>query len=76
MKPELVAPIKNPGKTCPFMPSPVYDHEEKRIEYRKDRCDEGSCELWTGIYTTEGILIYGCALRLNAGRNHGGYFVV
>jgi hypothetical protein len=59
---------KNRDRICPFRfkPGVISGH------FFQTKCERDNCQLWTGMYSTEGNMIYDCAFVLMAGKNSEG----
>lgn len=65
-------------KICPLMSRAVTVNLEDAsppsliADMRYEFCAKENCQFWTGVYTTEGILIWDCAFVQMAAKNSSG----
>ena len=59
------------NKICPIIMAGFCANpsDQARVDFE---CQKGRCMFWTGAYTTEGIMIYDCAITLIATKNSDG----
>lgn len=58
-------------KICPILSSGAIvggkDGQNRAVD-----CIRGRCQHWTGAYTTEGIMVWDCAVVINATKDSNG----
>ena len=64
------------NKICPLMSGVFTEKSDDRPDVFFAECQEADCQLWSTVFTTEGIQISGCALEINAHKTQSGEYAV